>query len=725
MTRYSLRNAFGILFAFLCVAISPTIAHAAKSVKSTNVSKERLVLMPLRVAEEDKGLQGAMETALVEGLQRKYEVFSGEQVAQKARQIFNKESNSAKKECDETRCMQGIAEAFQAELIATANVTKQDGGYFLALSVQNIFDNKVEYSKTLTCEGCSSFKVVEKLKELVGMSAAVATQDIEELRPNQNINDSENALWVEVQKGNTKDDYEAYLAQYPKGKYIALAKSRMKKLQEQAAAELVQQDQSAWERANSMASEASYAEYLNNYPQGRYAALGKARIAKLRKEAAEVGRKERDAQLQREAEAARQSVTNSAVKPVTSTAHQPIRPALNIAMFGASDHQISIAVVPFSGEDLLDQSLTEVVSNDLLRTGLFKLLDPAEKTPHQLTEVNYSDWGKVDALTIGSVVKLADGRIEIRFRLLDTAQKTQLLGLAVAVKSDQIRAGAHRIADLIYEKLTGSPGVFGTRIAYVNRQGKDHSLIISDSDGYGGQALIKSPQPIMSPAWSPDGKSMAYVSFEQGRAMVYVQNLAMQKRLLLVGGGEGNTVPAWSPDGQQLAVVSARDGQSHIYLVRPDGSDWRKITVDGAINDEPNFSPDGQSLIFTSNRGGSVQIYRMPVNGGEPERLTSEGDGNFTPRYSPDGKSIVFSHWKDGRFYIAVKDFESKKIQILTSGGVNKKPNFSPNGKYILFATEANGRGVLATVSRDGRVTQKISAQDGDILEPMWGPVAK
>lgn len=282
-----MRYLFSIV-AVLCLMLPH--AAEAKSGKSAQAQKERLVLMPLRLGEEDRNLQGAMETALVKGLQQKYEVFSGDQVAKKAREIFMKESrNTAHKECDETRCLQGIAEAFQAELLATANITKQDGGYFIALSIQNLFDNKVVYSESLACEGCNAFKVVDKLKELVGAPAAVVQSEEPALKVN--MNDPESALWAEVQKGNSVDDYTAYLDQYHKGKYAALAKSRIKKLQEQAAAELVQQDQGAWEAASSAASEAAYLDYLKAFPQGRYAGLVQGRIKKIQSEQLAAARK--------------------------------------------------------------------------------------------------------------------------------------------------------------------------------------------------------------------------------------------------------------------------------------------------------------------------------------------------------------------------------------------------------------------------------------------------
>lgn len=403
----------------------------------------------------------------------------------------------------------------------------------------------------------------------------------------------------------------------------------------------------------------------------------------------------------------------------------PAHAVLDIEVTGAGEHQVPIAIVPFEGEELLDQHISEVVTSDLLRTGLFKLVDPAGKMPHDAKEVKFADWSGVETLVIGKVLKLADGHVEVRFRLFDTVKKTELLGQAVSSESKQARAIAHRIADTIYAKLTGSPGVFSTRIAYVNRQGKSNRLVIADSDGYGEQTLLALNQPIMSPAWSPDGSSLAYVSFEQGRAMVYAQSLLTQRRVLLAALPGSNSAPAWSPDGQQLALVLTHDGNSQIYLVRADGSGLRRISMSDTIDTEPAFSPDGSYLLFTSDRGGSAQIYRMPVSGGEAERLTFEGSNNFSPRFSPDGKNFVFAHFKGGVFYIAAQNFETKQIQILTPGGWDKKPSFSPNGKLVLFATEVHGRGILSTVSSDGRVTQRMTPQRGDIREPTWGPFTK
>ena len=402
------------------------------------------------------------------------------------------------------------------------------------------------------------------------------------------------------------------------------------------------------------------------------------------------------------------------------------RAELTIEITGAGEHQIPVSLVRFSGEErIAGQAISSVVSNDLLRTGLFKLVDPAGKAPHEPGEVNYYEWPGVEALLIGQVRALDGGRVEVKFRLLDMVRRTELVGLAVTAKNEQVRAIGHRVADLVYEKLTGSAGVFSTRIAYVNREGKNFRLVVADSDGYGEQTLLALNEPIMSPAWSPDGSQLAYVSFERGHAAVFVQSLTTRQRSVLADFPGSNSAPAWSPDGRQLALVLSQEGSSQLYIVRSDGSDLRRITFSEAIDTEPMFSQDGKYLLFTSDRGGSAQVYRVPVEGGSAERLTFEGSSNFSPRVSPDGKNFVFSHFVDGVFYIAVQDFESKQMQVLTSGGWEKKPSFAPNGKLVLFATESQGRGILATVSSDGRVKQKMVAQHGDIREPIWGPFPK
>lgn len=397
---------------------------------------------------------------------------------------------------------------------------------------------------------------------------------------------------------------------------------------------------------------------------------------------------------------------------------------LSIEIIGAGEHQIPVALVPFGGDSKLAQTVHEVVTGDLQRSGLFRLIDPVGKSPHEPGEVNYADWQVrgADALAIGTVEVQAKGRIEARFRLLDVVKQGELTGQAVSAGEGRERAIGHRIADLIYEKLTGDKGVFSSRIAYVNRQGTRFKLLVADSDGYNEQIILSQSEPIMSPAWSPDGSHLAYVSFETGHAVVYVQSLYTNQRKVLADFRGSNSAPAWSPDGKQLAVVLTRDGSSQIYLVRPDGSGLRRITFSGAIDTEPHFSPDGKYLLFTSDRGGSAQIYRMPAEGGPEQRMTFGEGANYSPRHNPDGNSFVFTHRENGTFYIATQDFQTGQMELITEGGWEKKPSFAPNGKLVLFASEARGRGILATVSSDGRVKQHMFTQSGDAREPVWGP---
>lgn len=397
---------------------------------------------------------------------------------------------------------------------------------------------------------------------------------------------------------------------------------------------------------------------------------------------------------------------------------------LTIEIIGAGENQVPVAVVPFGGEGKLAQTVKDVIVGDLQRSGLFRMVDSELLFPHAPAEVNYPDWQArgAEALVVGTVAAKANGRTEARFHLLDVVKRTNLLDQAVSADEGQLRALGHRIADSIYEKLTGDKGVFNTRIAYVNRIGKKYNLMVADSDGYNEQTVLSQDNTIMSPAWSPDGSHLAYASFETGHAVVYVQSLYTGQRKVLADFEGSNSAPAWSPDGKQLAVVLTRDGSSQIYLVRPDGSGLRRLTFSDAIDTEPNFSPDGQYLLFTSDRGGSPQIYRKPVNGGPDERLTFGEGNNFSPRHSPDGKAFIYSHFSSGKFQIAMQDFKTEQMELLTEGGWEKKPSFAPNGKLIMFASEARGRGILATVSSDGRVKQRIFSQSGDAREPVWGP---
>jgi len=406
----------------------------------------------------------------------------------------------------------------------------------------------------------------------------------------------------------------------------------------------------------------------------------------------------------------------------------PVYAQLNIEIFGGGASRIPIAIVPFADENKLQQSITPVISADLQRTGLFKLVDPAGLSPHAPVEVVYSDWANrgANALVIGRVVPISGDQVEIQFRLMDVAKKSQLTGLAITVPTTQLRMAAHRIADVIYEALTGDVGVFSTRIAYVLKRGNKYALQVADADGYNAQSIIEYTEPIISPAWSPDGSQLAYVSFENKKPIVYVQKLATRERRAVASFKGSNSAPAWSPDGKKLAVVLTGQGGSQIFLVNADGSGLQRLSRSSGIDTEPNFSPDGRYILFTSDRGGSPQIYRMPVTNTETsnaERLTFEGSYNVSPDYSQDGKGFTFIHRNNGQFNVAVQEIGSRQVQILTNSKFDESPSFAPNGKMILYATEINGHGILSAVSRDGQTRQHLSVQTGDIREPAWGPL--
>jgi TolB protein len=403
------------------------------------------------------------------------------------------------------------------------------------------------------------------------------------------------------------------------------------------------------------------------------------------------------------------------------------RAALTIDVVGSGARQIPIAIVPFRAEDGLPQQLTPVIVANLTRSGLFRAVDPGGivPVPHEPEQINYDQWSArgAEAIVIGTVVRLQDGRYDVRFRLLDAVKRTQLAGLGYTVAAAQLRLTAHRIADAIYETLTGDRGVFSTRITYVVKRGNRYELQISDADGHGAQTVLASNEPIISPAWSPDGTRIAYVSFESKKPVVYVQSLATGQRRAVANFPGSNSAPAWSPDGRRLAVVLTMEGGSQIYLINADGSGSPvRLTRSAGIDTEPHFSPDGKSIIFTSDRGGSPQIYRMAVTGGGAERLTFDGNYNVSPRHSPDGRSFTFIQQRAGRFTVAVQDFATRQMQLLTDGGVDESPSFAPNGRMILYASGQGGRGILAAVSSDGRVKQRFTDSAGDVREPAWGP---
>ncbi len=401
---------------------------------------------------------------------------------------------------------------------------------------------------------------------------------------------------------------------------------------------------------------------------------------------------------------------------------------LRVEITGVGSNQLPISIASFKREGEVPQPIDEIIRADLQRSGLFRLVDPGSAPLAETAAVNFADWkGRgADALVVGSVARLADGRYDLRFRLYDTVKQASLDGASYVSSAAELRLNAHRIADRIFEKLTGERGVFATRIAYVVQLGKtSFELHISDSDGANAQPALRSREPIMSPSWSADGTRLAYVSFESGKPVVYVHTIASGKRDVLANFRGSNSAPAWAPDGKSLAVVLTRDALSQIYSINADGSNVQRLTRSAGIDTEPVFSPDGKLIYFTSDRGGGPQIYRMNADGSNVARVTFSGDYNVSPRISADGRLLAYIGRRGGRYQVHTLDLATNQEQALTDTALDESPSFAPNGRMLLYATEVGRRGILASVSVDARVRVRLSGPNGDVREPTWGPFIK
>jgi TolB protein len=407
----------------------------------------------------------------------------------------------------------------------------------------------------------------------------------------------------------------------------------------------------------------------------------------------------------------------------------PARAQLDIDIIGGSGTLTPIAVVPFENENNWPLGITGIVGADLVRSGLFKLADYAGVVPRPVRaeDVRAEDWRArgADAVVVGSMRALAEGRVEVRFALVDAVKVKQLAAMTYVVTPAQFRATAHKIADAIYEALTGDVGVFSTRIAYIAKQGSRFQLYVAEADGYNAQVVVTSNEPLLSPAWSPDGTRIAYVSLENRKPVIYVQSLETGRRQALANFRGSNSAPAWSPDSRRLAVTLTKDGGSQLFLINADGSGVQRLLASPGIDTEANFTPDGKSVLFTSDRGGTPQVYRLTLASNAVERMTFEGGYNVSPRATPDGKGFVFVRRDGGRFQLAIQDFATRQVQVLTSGPRDESPSVSPNSKLILYAAEQGGRGILAAVSSDGRVKQRLVAPATDVREPAWGPLPR
>jgi TolB protein len=401
---------------------------------------------------------------------------------------------------------------------------------------------------------------------------------------------------------------------------------------------------------------------------------------------------------------------------------------LRVEITGVGSQQFPVSIANFAREGQVPVELEAIIRADLTRSGLFRIVDAGSQPVPENAAVALGEWKArgADALAIGSAGRLADGRFDVRYRLLDTVKQGQLDGLAYVSPQSDLRLTAHRIADRIYEKITGERGVFATRIAYVVQTSRNAwELHIADADGANSQAALRSREPIISPAWSPDGSQLAYVSFESLKPVVYVHTVMSGQRRAVANFRGSNSAPAWSPDGRTLAVTLTREGNSQVFLMNADGGNVRRITTSSGIDTEPAFSPDGQAIYFTSDRGGGPQIYRMPATGGGAQRVTFNGDYNISARVSPDGRLLAYVARRGGQFKVHVLDLASGQETPVTDTNRDESPSFAPNGRMLLYATEVGGRGILASASVDGRVRTRLSGPAGDIREPTWGPFIK
>ena len=425
----------------------------------------------------------------------------------------------------------------------------------------------------------------------------------------------------------------------------------------------------------------------------------------------------------------RRTVLQLAALPASLGLFGTAQAQFRVEISGVGATQLPIAVPRFRDEEKAPQPVSAIIRADLERSGFFRPIDANGVALDETARPVMADWRgrSADALAAGSVQRLADGRFDVRFKLWDVVKGSEIGGQASAVDAADLRLAAHRIADYIYEKLTGDKGVFSTRIAYVTRGGGRYTLRVADADGEGGQVALNSPEPIISPAWSPDGRELAYVSFESQKAVVYAQEVMSGKRRPIANFRGSNSAPAWSPDGSTLAATLSREGGSQLFLMDRNGGNVRRLTSSQAIDTEPVFEyPDGKRIYFVSDRGGGPQVYRIATGGGNVERISFGGSYNISPAVSPDGRHLAYVSRQAGAFRLMLLELGAGTPPLpLTDTRDDESPSFAPNGRLIVYATRVPGGDVLMTTTLDGRVKTRLLASGADMREPAWGPFGR
>jgi TolB protein len=398
-----------------------------------------------------------------------------------------------------------------------------------------------------------------------------------------------------------------------------------------------------------------------------------------------------------------------------------------VEVTGVGMTQLPVVIAPFKGESQSSQKVSSIVQADLERSGQFKGLPAGGSPLDELSRPDWSVWRQLsaEALLAGSVTRLADGRYDVRARLWDAVKGQEKADFRETVLAADLRLVSHRISDWVYLQLTGFQGAFATRIAYVTKSSGRYTLWIADSDGEGAKAALSSPEPIISPYWAPNGASVAYVSFESRKPVVYVHELISGQRRAVANFRGSNSAPAWAPDGRSLVATLSRDGGSQLFRIDLSGTEPRKLMQTGSINTEPAFSPDGTTLFFVSDRGGSPQVYRMPSQGGPAERVTFSGPYNISPAVSPDGRWLAYIARTGSSFRLHLMDLSTGQVTALTDTSADERPSFAPNSRLLVYATLQQGQEALMTTTLDGRIKARLSGQGGDIREPHWGPLRK